>query len=272
MGGKQNNPYHSRRDILRLSACITGGVVGGCLDRDDGPEFGPSPEADVPVDVSEMNLAFWDMFQGDELDHDRWDDKYPWQTRTHNYNGFADPENSYIEDEILVLKAEDRRQEGKDYTTGVVSTDTQFSPGYIEGRIKIPPTKTGFWPAFWLTPYNKWPPEIDIFEFFGDDPCCHMTYHYEDEEGDPNEITEKVCDQDFSDEFHVYGVNWSGEEITWYIDGEEQFSYDGEHVTEDEMSLIFNFGIDALDGFVDEPRPDDLPATLEMDWVRIWQQ
>lgn len=269
---ERNNTYLSRREVLCIGACITGGTVSGCLD--DEHEYGPTPEEDPPVDVSDMDLEFWDTFERDELDEDRWYDKYPWYARTHNYNGYADPENSYIEDDILVLEAEEKPQNDKDYTTGVVSSNRHFSPGYFEGRIKIPPTVTGFWPAFWLTPYDEWPPEIDIFEFFGDDPCCHMTYHYRDDDGELVEVNEEVCETDYSEDFHVYGVDWSSEEIVWYIDGEEQFTYDDEEfVTEEEMALIFNFGIeDLVDGFVGEPRSEDLPATLEMDWVRVWQR
>jgi Beta-glucanase/Beta-glucan synthetase len=38
--------------------------------------------------------------------------------------------------------------------------------GYFEIRSKMP-NSTGTWPAFWLTGTQSWPPEIDIYEWYG---------------------------------------------------------------------------------------------------------
>ncbi|WP_436344072.1 glycoside hydrolase family 16 protein [Natronorubrum sp. FCH18a] len=258
-----------RRDLLRLGACCLGSVVAGCLtpepDRDD------PAETDGPVDTSELNRIFSDDFESDRLDHDRWQTKFPWDARTHNFDAYVSAENAYVNDETLVLEGEDRPQNGLSYTTGVASSQESFETGYFEASIQIPPTEPGFWPAFWLTPTEpeRIFPEIDIFEFFGSDPCAVLTYHYEDSDGEEQERNAEVCDERFSDDYHEYAVDWSTDRIVWFIDGEEQFRYDGSYVSDVEISIVLNFGIGA--DFIDEPNADSFPAEMRIDRVNVWQ-
>lgn len=276
------DPSFSRRDSIRAGAGLLGGSVVGCIDVTAAiagksvtatartPTSEPEATQHRPVDVTDMELAFEDRFESCELDESRWWDKYPWDARTHNYNGFAAPENAYVENGRLVLKAEDREMGEQDYTTGVVSPREVFKPGYYAARIKVPPHVPGFWPAFWLTSASYHPPEIDIFEFFGKDPRAYMTYHYANDEG-RKETVRKLWGSGFADDFHTYSVDWRPpERIVWYIDGVERFRYDGEHVSGEYCYLILNFGIDRPGD--PPPRSADLPATYEVDWVRGWER
>lgn len=274
----------SRRDAIRLGIVGASVLTMGCNGRTVGQMNAqgsrtaeptePTPEAE-PWDsgrsiTSAMDLAFEDTFDEAPLDTSKWLEKYPWKTRTHNYDGYAASENAYVYDGNLVVEAEDQPQEGKSYTTGVASTREEFGPGYFEAVVKAPPTAPGFWPALWMTPAYEWPPEIDIFEFFGEDPRARMTYHYLDDAGNYQEDYKWFGGADFDAEFHVYGLDWHPERIVWYIDGVERFRFEGENVTETKMQLIFNFGIGAP--FLSKPDPDRLPAVFEMDKIRIWQR
>ncbi|WP_191965510.1 MULTISPECIES: family 16 glycosylhydrolase [Haloferax] len=234
------------------------------MDHSDvGPQYGA-------VDTSQMTLAFEDTFEDDSLDESLWGTEYPWKSRVHNYNGYADPNNVYISMDTLVIKAEKKPQNGKTYTTGVASPRRDFSYGFFEASVKVPPIATGFWPAFWMTPVDAWPPEIDIFEFFGDDPRAHMTYHYNDLLGLKKKANGAAAVPNPSSNFHTYAVDWAPEKIVWYIDGQEQFRFTGPRVTQDEMHLIFNFGIDA--SFLGTPRDEDLPEVMQIDYLRVWQR
>ena len=55
------------------------------------------------------------------------------------------------------------------YAVGLVNTYPGFSDtfGYYSIRAKLP-SGAATWPAFWLTGKNAWPPEIDIFEMYGE--------------------------------------------------------------------------------------------------------
>lgn len=263
---KPNKTRVSRRDVLRggLSGLA---VTGTGYLNDDGGNTGSKSE---PPDVSDMRLVFEDSFESGSLDTDRWITKYPWDSRTHNYDGYASPDNAYHEEDRIVLKAEEKSQEGMSYTTGVISSTETFSTGYIEADIKIPPATPGFWPAFWMTPAHDWPPEIDVFEFFGADPEAYMSYHYLNANDERERARASFGGANFSVDYCDFGVDWSSERIVWYVDGAERFRYDGDFVTTDAMHVIFNLGIDP--DFLDSPDPQHLPATLEIDSLSVWQR
>lgn len=276
MIGDEDDRNTTRRKLLRTAGVGLGAIgIGsvGSLVVDEANRSlrrgAVASEKGSPPDTSKMNRVFADEFKRGEVDVSRWRTKYPWNSRTHNHDGYAAEENVYVSDETLVLKAEDNPRSGKPYTTGVVSAKDEFQYGYFEGRIKVPPTTHGFWPAFWLTTVEEWPPEIDIFEFFGAESKVWMTYHYEDSNG-KQKVRDSHEGTDFDDRFHRYGVEWRPDRIVWYIDGEEQFRYEGEHIRDERMYLILNFGIGGVD-FLKKPRSKDLPATYEIDWVRVWQ-
>ncbi|ELZ98025.1 glycoside hydrolase family protein [Haloferax mucosum ATCC BAA-1512] len=222
------------------------------------------------IDTADMVVVFEDTFAADALDETAWATEYPWGSRIHNYNGYAAPENVYVYRNSLVIEAEKKPQHGKTYTTGVVTPTREFSPGYFEASVKIPPTVEGFWPAFWMTPVDAWPPEIDIFEFFGADPRAQLTYHYSDMLGRRRKASGTAPVPDANTTYHTYAVDWRPDEIVWYIDGVAVFQFGGSHVTSQAMRLIFNLGIDAP--FLGTPRDEDLPAVLEIDHVRVWER
>lgn len=327
-----------RRTILRTGAGVLAVLGAGCFSvgppgtRQNESQNETASNETVP-DVSpeeddELELVFEDWFEENTVDAGVWETEFPWGDRIHNFNAYAPPENTYVYEDTLVLKAieqnwevpdgerpddrndsdanetdgeipqvegnetaanetgetgvrepaneeaSDPETEGRDivpYTTGVATPYRSFGPGYIVGRIRIPPTVDGFWPAFWLTPDDQWPPEIDIFEFFGSDPCPHMTYYYRDSDGNIQTEEETYCGPNFSAGFHEYAVDWREDRIVWYIDGEERFRFEDEaQIATDEMRLILNFGIDAP--FLETPNSDDLPAYMEIDRVQVWER
>ena len=188
------------------------------------------------------------------------------------------------------------------YLSGMVSTHDRFSQlyGYFEARIKVV-NGQGFWPAFWLIPQLPpipnpdveyfWPPEIDILEYKGQEPnLIYMTHHYSGVYPEPGSKLNNWSyggheggvhsGPDYSADFHTYAVEWQPGSITWYIDGIAQFrgiyntppgtinlpDYTGE------MHIILNLAVGG--GFVDHLLPPDelLPATMEVDYVRVYQK
>jgi beta-glucanase (GH16 family) len=154
------------------------------------------------------------------------------------------------------------------YRSGVVQAKNSFlvRPGsYIEARIKVP-TCDGCWPAFWLVPTDRWPPEIDIFEFFGTQAQSRPSFNYhtpsEDQTG-PARYGEKGID--YRDDFHVYGLLWNGTEAIPYLDGK---AYPDVGASEDMTSLplmmIFNLSVQS-------GHHPDAGGQMQVDWVRVWR-
>lgn len=52
--------------------------------------------------------------------------------------------------------------------------------GYFETREKLSPNGIKYWPAFWLSSSDSWPPEIDVFELMDDNNSSYftMTLHW----------------------------------------------------------------------------------------------
>ena len=48
---------------------------------------------------------------------------------------------------------------------GFISSKKSWQYGWFEAWIKLPEGKS-YWPAFWMTGQNSWPPEIDILEAY----------------------------------------------------------------------------------------------------------
>ena len=115
------------------------------------------------------------------------------------------------------------------YTSARLISKGKFDLKYgrFEARIKIPRGQ-GIWPAFWLLGNNidtvGWPQsgEIDIMENIGREPSViHGTIHGPGYSGGSGigGIYTLSKNKKFADAFHIFAVEWSQDEIRWYVDG-----------------------------------------------------
>jgi beta-glucanase (GH16 family) len=74
---------------------------------------------------------------------------------------------SYIKSELPEWRQVDQLPEEFTIPTGggLVKTYQSWQYGWFEAWIKLP-KGTPYWPAFWLSGANSWPPEIDILEAY----------------------------------------------------------------------------------------------------------
>jgi beta-glucanase (GH16 family) len=162
------------------------------------------------------------------------------------------------------------------YTSGLVETGGDqygyankftFQYGYMEARIKIP-SGQGLWPAFWMWPANyQDPPEIDTMEIIGNLPNeLNMTYHYVG--GQSGQV---YNGPDFSQDYHIYGCEWTPTYIAWYIDGAQVARFtDAAKIPQQRMYLILNLAVGG-----DWPGPvsnSALPASMLVDWLHVYQK
>ena len=101
----------------------------------------------------------------------------------------------------------------------------QFKYGRAEARIKVP-EGAGVWPAFWLlgSDIDKvgWPNcgEIDIMEFIGKEPfAVYGTIHGPGYSGANGISRSTTTREPVSNGFHVFAIEWTDEEIRWFLDG-----------------------------------------------------
>jgi len=124
----------------------------------------------------------------------------------------------------LVIEARKEAREGRQYTSARLKTEGKktFTRGRFEGRMKLP-FGQGRGPAFWMLGGNSWPDtgEIDIMENLGREPSiAHGTMHgpgYSAAAG-PTALYTLPGNAKFSDDYHVFAVEWESSAIRWYVD------------------------------------------------------
>lgn len=136
------------------------------------------PNVKKPSAVSKYPLIFFDFFQGEELDKNKWLEGQPWgefhPDYPYQYYGKGE-EFIYVKDNSLNLIAKYKPKKFYDFKNntqinilhgiGLVVSKQSFKYGYYEIN-GILPKGIYLWSAIWLTAVKTWPPEIDILEAY----------------------------------------------------------------------------------------------------------
>ena len=188
------------------------------------------------------------------------------------------PENVRVEDGVLKITAKAEDFNGSPYTSAriISKNNFEFTFGRVEVRAKLP-TGGGTWPAIWLLgadfETNPWPAagEIDIMEHVGNQQnTIFSSLHYPGNSGG-NSVTESTVVPGVSDDFFIYEVNWTSNQIVFSVNGEVY------HIFNNNAALPFNkdFFIilnQAMGGtFGGEIDPNFTESTFEIDYVRVYQ-
>lgn len=189
----------------------------------------------------------------------------------------------------LRIVAREESYMGNDYTSARIKTQGLFQQKYgrFEARMKLPAGQ-GLWPAFWMLGANfpevGWPEcgEIDIMEFRGQEPdTVHATLHGPEYSGaDP--ISQDLTlpgGQTFSDDFHVFAVEWDPGRIAFYVDSEayptaitsSAVTARGDWVFNHDFFILLNLAVGG--GYVGPVGPDTVfPAEMLVDYVRVFER
>lgn len=214
--------------------------------------------------------VFRDEFDGDSLDATRWSTDY--SSGGGGEQQYYAPDAFRMRDGVLSIYAEKKASQGYPYTSGIITTQRTFAQkyGYFLIRAKLPRGQ-GFWPAFWLLSVSKhYPAEVDVFELLGHDPfTLHMTNHWRDEDGTrrKNKLA-FTSESDFSSEFHTFAIDWTQEELKWYVDGILRFSAD-QGVPSEPLFMLINLAVGGnWPGNPDETT--QFPGVMQVDYVRVY--
>ena len=155
--------------------------------------------------------------------------------------------------------------------------------GYFEASIKLPEGK-GTWPAFWMMPVNftTWPGdgEIDIMESVGYDPNVVVsTIHCNkyNNGGTAIESARRTISNAYT-EFHKYALEWTPERMVFFVDGIKLLTYNNDGTGKDAWPfnapfyMILNLAWGGDWGGVQGVDESCLPATMEVDYVRVFQK
>lgn len=241
----------------------------------------------------EYKLVWQDDFDGPEIDRTVWGFEKGY-VRNNELQKYTDsPENAYIEDSCLVIKSTKTDDPNCPYLSASLNTYSKrnFLYGKLEMRAKLPFGK-GIWPAFWSLGQNistcPWPAcgEIDIMEMVGGTNttnstcpfCDHMgnnvvqaTIHYPDELPGMQRAIE-LSDGDFSDDFHIFGIEWTKDYIKAYCDG---YVYNKLDISNQPAFHLPHYLLvnTAIGGFWpgDPDETTVFPQKYYIDWIRYYQ-
>ena len=243
-----------------------------------------------------------DEFNGDALDAEKWFDFNPaWRGRK---PALFSRRNVAVADGALKLTASmmapdeidpENRARGYDkYWKSVVKSVKKSAYGYYEARCKS--MRACVCNAFWLyDPFSERPDvkyvegeyseEIDILEYCGKphssayDRLYYATVHRystpylesivnKKKYRLPNYSFKQKMDFDFWQDFHVFGLAWTPDELRWFVDGKEVFRRPNDFF---HRPLHIMFDCEIMSDWFGEPDPEDLPSTFSIDYVRVWK-
>jgi beta-glucanase (GH16 family) len=242
--------------------------------------------------------TFKDDFNGSSLDTSKW------VAQRTDLSGFSDAKQNgcYLNDRDNIsvsngtLKLTSRKESpftcrspsgdfSTRYTGGMVSTYGRFAQTYgrFEVRARMWSTRLpGLQTALWLWPvnanrYGDWPAsgEIDFAEMYSSWPNRPVPYiHYNGDDQDPNATNTNCGVGKFSD-WHTYAVEWTASSIRVIYDGTTCLVdvWDPEEPLTNPEPFNHPFILALTQGlgkdFDQSTTP--LPATTEIDHVRIWK-
>lgn len=245
---------------------------------------------------NKWDLIWEEQFIGNKLDTNKWS---LINTLPDRYENASDWNRHMIADEIvyevkngnLYLKGINNPghlNDPRPYLTGGVKSQGKFS--FLYGKVEIRAKKEcarGAWPALWMMPeesvYGGWPHsgEIDIMEHLNFDDNIHHTVHsrYTNVLGNktnPPRGTGDVIAE--VTEWNIYGLEWQPDVLIWTVNGKETFRYPRVKGVDPEKKqwpfdqpFYFILSQQLGGSWVGEVNPDQLPASMIIDFVKVYQ-
>ena len=206
--------------------------------------------------------------------------------------------NSFVDAGALsiVAKKETFTDQGitKQYTSARLNSKYAFKYGRVDIRAKIP-KETGTWPALWMLGRNvnedggffdsqygntSWPAcgEIDILEHgitqSKPDNYIQSAMHTPSSYGNTVDIGGVVVGDNIADNYHIYSMNWSPNQISFLLDGVVFYTYNPSNKNaitwpfDKEQYLLLNIAMGGVAGTI----PSNFTqAAMVIDYVRVYQ-
>ena len=206
--------------------------------------------------------------------------------------------NSYVNSGLLsiVAKKESYTDQGvtKQYTSARLNSKYAFKYGRVDIRARIP-KDAGTWPALWMLGKNvnedggyfdaqygdtPWPAcgEIDILEhgITRSQPNNYIqsALHTPSSFGNTFNIGGVVVGNNIDENYHIYSMNWSPNEISFLLDGVVYYTYspavkDANNWPFDkEQYLLLNIAMGGVAGPIDA---NFTQTAMDVDYVRVYQ-
>lgn len=218
--------------------------------------------------------------------HDTGRNKAGWYNRELQYYAGPRLENAQVKDGRLHITARKEALRdapdwgGQSYTSARLITrgKAEWTYGFVEVRAKLP-CGVGTWPAIWTVASDgTWPSggEMDIMEHVGHSPRRVFSAVHTTAGNSGSAVGGAALVPDACTQFHRYQMHWTPDEVRFGIDGFAHLRYPNLRLGkatwpfDAAQFLILNIAIGGdLGGAVNDA---DLPRTMEVDYVRVYQR
>ncbi len=242
----------------------------------------------------DWKLVWGDEFDGKSLDLEKWKfetGRNGWGNN--EWQNYTNGDNLQVGDGTLKITAKKigAGQNPGDYSSTRLNSRRSFTYGRIEIRAKLPENKgPGLWPAIWMLGDNLgtvgWPScgELDILEYVSYEPdTIHCAIHSKaNNHGDGTQLTSGgVKLESAEEEFHIYGVHWTETQLRFYTDDPSNvkltFDRPNEFTNDNwpfdkPQYLLLNIAVGGSWGGNKGVDDSIFPATMEVDYVRVYQE
>ncbi len=235
--------------------------------------------------INHKKLVWQEDFNGKNLNSEIW--KFELGDGCPNLCGWGNNESQIYTDTNHVLKngklvIQPKLENGVYTSTKIITKNKKdFKYGYFEVRAKLP-IGNGIWPAVWMLGSNiseiGWPKcgEIDILEYVGREPNVIFTsLHTQDSFGNTLN-TKKTKIQNIEKGFHTYGMDWTPEKISFFVDNINVYTFTPELKNADtwpfdkpfyfiiNLAIGGNFGGSIIDSNI-------ISQKFEIDYIKVYQ-
>ncbi|MCL2651787.1 MAG: family 16 glycosylhydrolase [Candidatus Azobacteroides sp.] len=185
-------------------------------------------------------LVWEDEFNDGKLDKSVWNTEVDGDGGGNNELQYYRDENVSVgvepvsRENCLILTAKKEDFEGHTCTSGRLNTvgNMEFKYGKLEGRIKLPKTANGLWPAFWMLGGDisevGWPQcgEVDIMEmgsytgisYGAQEEYFGGTFHWGESWPQMSWGQEYTWGYSLQDDFHLFTLVWDENSFKMYLD------------------------------------------------------
>lgn len=240
-----------------------------------------NPTADQKI--KGWKLVWNDEFNRKKIDSDKWAPcergKADWQnTMTTDPKVFGIG-NGYLELKGVVNK--DQKKDSAPFLTGGVRSQGKYSFKY--GKVLIRArfdSAKGAWPALWmLGDKGSWPGngEIDLMEHLNFDDKVYQTIHSKFTQAGNHKPDRGLTVPIKRDKFNTYGVEWDESQMTLTVNGKNTLTYPrlpekGKDQWPFDQSFYFVLSMQIGGDWVGPGDPKDYPASMKVDWVRVYEK
>jgi beta-glucanase (GH16 family) len=213
------------------------------------------------------------------INTNKWNTNDPaWQGR---FPSYFEPNNVSVEKGLLKLKSREVNDQDNPpdtsegtytHATAAFKSKNKVKYGYFEVKSKA--VGSDFWNSFWLYDATDTDhTEIDVYEIVASYnyrfSTAHLFYAKPEYEGtDENHIREQKEFFNIPDlkEYHIYGLDWNKDAITWYVDGVEVFTAANKHWHQALYVIL-----DAEVQLEWPGLPGSTEETYKIDYIRAWK-